>query len=761
MIFLIIIKISCASNFEDKSKKHDNNDENIININFEINLNSPYNDFNQKIVKTSIGNNKLNMTMIPNTNALCFQNFGLSKLSSNFKNNEDKIYASENNFQTKIHAVPPTNTYTEHNENPISFSEEFPSDQHNSYKSINQTSLNENISSNNHLYFESQNNHNSNQAFRDDEFYQSNSKDKIDEKYSETSKYPHGEEILSEENFDHSDQNIFLCDEIGTTEDLLEIQRNADFEEIFKLIERDQELIKEENEKSSQDIIPLKRPRMDSSDLNVNISNPLNQSNDMITQQPEVINIKSNISTSIEAPKTNHEMKTTNLKKVANTNLNDKISNHEDQVYHEYQLKYRHILPRTTKQTNNFSNIPSTSKTFFSIEKYRTIITRSDEIDSPYDNDFDSPNFSLDFLNSYIADLNKNYLEKCENIFSVVDEKIKEELFRLNSENNFYYLAKFKTSLRYKYYLIINSIIKIILKEILDEELPIYICSNSFINLNYANLDIFKTKNTEYNIFRINEQENDALNSLINNIENKYKSESKRMAKSAYKNFLKKSYSFILCLKKITNSDQINNEKHLYSNINKIIFSINNSINFTNDQITETDSLIIYKVLKSISKFLKRTSEDQYLTSIFPELRIINILYYSKIKDHHIYNRKFHAGILLKKILKTKLKAFKVKYQSVRNIDHLDNTYFKEILETRTYYIFNFFKFLNIKKPYLMAYYLLSIKSYLLKSQKVNYKEKNEFERIFSLNVLNLDKILNRQVIIHIKPHIKWIETKI
>ncbi|KAG0423335.1 hypothetical protein DMUE_6156, partial [Dictyocoela muelleri] len=120
----------------------------------------------------------------------------------------------------------------------------------------------------------------------------------------------------------------------------------------------------------------------------------------------------------------------------------------------------------------------------------------------------------------------------------------------------------------------------------------------------------------------------------------------------------------------------------------------------------------------------------------------------------------FHAGILLKKILKTKLKAFKVKYQSVQNIDNLDNTYFKEILEIRAFYIFTLFKFLNIKKPYLMEYILLSIQSYLLKSQKLNYIEKNELEKIFSLNVLNLDKILNRQVIIHIKPYIRWIETK-
>ncbi|KAG0439812.1 hypothetical protein DMUE_2173 [Dictyocoela muelleri] len=224
------------------------------------------------------------------------------------------------------------------------------------------------------------------------------------------------------------------------------------------------------------------------------------------------------------------------------------------------------------------------------------------------------------------------------------------------------------------------------------------------------------------------------------------------MAKSAYNNFLEKIKPGILVLMKTINNGQINNKTGLYSNINTVFYAIKDLINFTNDQITETESLIIYKVLKSTSKFLKKTSGDQYLSQVFSEFKIINILYHSRINDHHISGRKFHAGIFLKGILKRRLKEFKEKYQSAQNIDNLDDDYLKEILEIRAVYILHLFKFLNIKKPYLLAYILLSIKSYLLKSEKNNYIEKNEFEKIFSLHVLNLDKIFCQQVFMHIQP---------
>ncbi|KAG0440958.1 hypothetical protein DMUE_1395, partial [Dictyocoela muelleri] len=229
--------------------------------------------------------------------------------------------------------------------------------------------------------------------------------------------------------------------------------------------------------------------------------------------------------------KTDYNRTILNVKKFVNItkNKNQKI---KQKINNNFQLNCRSILSKRTKKANYFLYHHHTSKTYFSIEKYRTILARIDEIDSPYD--FDSPNFSLDFLNSYIIHLNENYLEKCKNIFSVVSEKISEVLFRLKCYNKILEPTKCKTSLTYKCYLKINSSIETILKENLAEEIPIYIHINSFINLNRKNLDLIMNKKAEYNIFRTNENENDAINSLIKKIENKYKDEAKKTAKSAY-----------------------------------------------------------------------------------------------------------------------------------------------------------------------------------------------------------------------------------
>ncbi|KAG0426352.1 hypothetical protein DMUE_5971 [Dictyocoela muelleri] len=232
--------------------------------------------------------------------------------------------------------------------------------------------------------------------------------------------------------------------------------------------------------------------------------------------------------------------------------------------------------------------------------------------------------------------------------------------------------------------------------------MPICIYSNSFIKLNESNLDKIDNKNVRYNIFRTNEQEKGAIISLINNIEHKYGDEGNKKAKSAYNKFLGKlNYKISAVLKKIS-YNQINNKKILYQKIKSIFKAINTLNNFTNYKITETESLIIYKVLKSISKFLKKTSEDLFISQVFPEFKIINILYHSRIKNHQLSGRKFHAGIFIKKIVKQKLNEFKDKHQSVQNIDNLDDAYFKEILEIRIFYIFTLFKFINIKKPVLL-----------------------------------------------------------
>ncbi|KAG0441875.1 hypothetical protein DMUE_0726 [Dictyocoela muelleri] len=772
MIILLIIKILCTSNFHEMTKEQKDKVENITDYNSDMNSNPLSTGFNHKFANPPIEKNKFNIGMTPNTNDLCLHNSDSASISSNIGNNEHKIYASEINSKTKINADNPTKkTPTQHNENHISFYKGYQSDSYNFYKSIKQTSSNQNISSDNHITFE-RHFYNLNQSFKDDEYYRSVSNIYDDEKYNETAKHLQNEEILRVQNFDYSHQNIFKFNEMATNddlleiqrntgfheitvdEDLLEIQRNAEFYEIYKLIERDQELIKEKN-KFGQNLIQSKRNRNDLSDLNLSIINTFNQSNILVTPRNEVYKIESNLPKPNTDLKNDHNLITTNFNEVLNIKKNARTTISKKVNYNKSQLNFIPISPKNTKQINYLSNIPSTSKTYSLIKKHDIDPACNNEKFSPYDNDFDSTNFSLDFLNFYITDLNEDYLEKCKNIFSVVVDKIFGVLIRLVSENKIQESPKYKTNDTVKYFMKINITIKIMLKEMLGEEIPIYICTNNFINLNDGNLDILGNKNLGYNIFRSNEQESDAFMSLINNIEHRFGNEAKFRALSTYNNFLENLDPDILFIINKINSGQINNKNYFYLNINKVFYKINKLINFTNDQITETEGLIIYKVLKSISKFLKKTSGDSFLSHVFPEFRIINILYHLRIKDHHISGRKFHAGIFLKKILKQKLEDFKDKYKSIQNIDNLDDTYFKEILEIRSFYILHLFKFLNIKKPYLMAYILLSIKSYLLQNEKVNYNEKNDLERIFSVHVLNLHEILDKQVFKFVKPFIK------
>ncbi|KAG0442518.1 hypothetical protein DMUE_0216 [Dictyocoela muelleri] len=754
MIFLFAINILCTSNVYEETKKQNNEDKNIINLNSGMDQNLSLTHFNSEIEKIKVGynkraNDKFNIEMIPKKNNIYFQNFDSSSLSSNYEYKRDLIYASKINSQTKINAHNPTaDTDTNHNKNNLSFNSEHISDAYNFYKSIKQTPPNENISANNFDNLESINSNSNNQVIKENKLYQSASEDN-DEKYFLRYKYSQKEENLPEQLFDYLDLNIFQFDKIVTNNDFSEIERNAEFDEVFKLIERDQELIKEENEKQKQNIIPTKRARIenDLDDINSNIANPTIKKTFEITQQPQPFNNKFNFPKPTETLKSDQKPMTSKFNKILNKNI--EIS--ETKVFNKSRLNFRPILPKISGQTNDFLNNHNIS-TYSPSNNYEINSTRNIEIDFPYDNDFDSPNFSLDFLNSYIADLNKNYSEKCENIFLVVADRISEVLFRLRSENKFNDSDRSKRPFSYRCYLKINISVGYILTEILDKNIPFYIFTNNFVKINNDNLDISKSKYAGYNIFRTKEQENDAFNSLISEIELKYGNEAKKLAKSAYNNFLEKLNPDILVLIEKIYNGQVNNKRATHSNINKVFYAINNLIQFKNVQLTEVDSLIIYKVLKSISKFLRQTSEDSFLTSVFPEFRIINLLYHSRINDHHISGRKFHAGIFLKKILKQKLEDFKEKYQTAGRMNNLDNIYFKEILEIRVFYFFTLFKFLNIKKPYLLAYILLSIRSYLLKSEKINYIEKNEFEKIFSLHVINLDEILYKQLFIHLKP---------
>ncbi|KAG0426732.1 hypothetical protein DMUE_5950 [Dictyocoela muelleri] len=177
MIFLLIIKILCAANIDEKTRKQKNNAANIINSNSLKNHNPRFNDFNHKFVNTPIQNKKFCTEKTPNSNDFYFKNFDSSRFS-NYENNEERFYASNINSQIKSNAENhTTNDCTKHNEIPIPSYKAYVLNQHNFYKSINQNSSNRNPSPNNHFNSESQNNTNINQALEENRLHQSASKE--------------------------------------------------------------------------------------------------------------------------------------------------------------------------------------------------------------------------------------------------------------------------------------------------------------------------------------------------------------------------------------------------------------------------------------------------------------------------------------------------------------------------------------------------------------------------------------------------------
>ncbi|KAG0433002.1 hypothetical protein DMUE_5454 [Dictyocoela muelleri] len=188
-------------------------------------------------------------------------------------------------------------------------------------------------------------------------------------------------------------------------------------------------------------------------------------------------------------------------KNLINTNKNEKIINYDENVSVKCQLNHRRpSFYNTIGQTNNLLNIPSTSKTCLLLKNYDIDLNSNYGTNLLFYND--SPNFSLDLLNSYITELNGDYLEKCKNIFSIVNDKILEVLSQMDTKNKVSNLVKYKTLGAYKCYPKINIALRIILQKIFGKKLDFSICPNKFINLNESDLDIAITKYTEYNIFR-------------------------------------------------------------------------------------------------------------------------------------------------------------------------------------------------------------------------------------------------------------------
>ncbi|KAG0438728.1 hypothetical protein DMUE_2898 [Dictyocoela muelleri] len=176
------------------------------------------------------------------------------------------------------------------------------------------------------------------------------------------------------------------------------------------------------------------------------------------------------------------------------------------------------------------------------------------------------------------------------------------------------------------------------------------------------------------------------------------------------------------------------------------INNIHRKIKFLENPLKLDDKFIIYKISTSITNFLKNSSKDPYINIIFPEIKIIYNAYFKYLDKHQVFGRKWHSCLIIKKALVDQIEFLKAEFPIIENNQDVFE-FSKRILEVRVLYVTILLKFLNIKKPFIAAYLLLSYKSYFLRTHgNLNLTdEKSDFEKMFNMNAYDLFNIISNQ----------------
>ncbi|KAG0437508.1 hypothetical protein DMUE_3649, partial [Dictyocoela muelleri] len=276
------------------------------------------------------------------------------------------------------------------------------------------------------------------------------------------------------------------------------------------------------------------------------------------------------------------------------------------------------------------------------------------------------------------------------------------------------------------------------------------IFTQRFISSHHYDLDMKFFKTYSGNPFRQQIGEKFNLNQFTNRIERKYGKEALEIASQKYISFLTNVnvYYQIKSLKENLNKSKYEYTDLVYHEISKgIIYNININCKFADLSLSEDQELIIYKVIKSIIKFLEKISQDIYISNVFPEIKIIASLYFENFDKHTFEKIKWNSGKCLTMFIKHRIKLLEKKFPLINN----DPEFSKRILETRIFYIYNLLIFLNMKRAHLLAYILLSIKSYYLRleGELDTISEINEFDKVFKMSVSDLITIFKKNEFIN------------
>ncbi|KAG0441267.1 hypothetical protein DMUE_1176 [Dictyocoela muelleri] len=148
---------------------------------------------------------------------------------------------------------------------------------------------------------------------------------------------------------------------------------------------------------------------------------------------------------------------------------------------------------------------------------------------------------------------------------------------------------------------------------------------------------------------------------------------------------------------------------------------------------TENGNNINFYIMMAIETFFEVIIKDNFINLAFPEINIIYKLYKANLNHHTLKDRKTHSGYFIVKQIFFKIYELKDYFYN-KKVEHDPKIFSEKILKIRVLYLLDLFKFINIKKVYLLLYLIECINVYHLN----NCKKYNTFaERVNFYNIFN------------------------
>ncbi|KAG0435523.1 hypothetical protein DMUE_4690 [Dictyocoela muelleri] len=329
-------------------------------------------------------------------------------------------------------------------------------------------------------------------------------------------------------------------------------------------------------------------------------------------------------------------------------------------------------------------------------------------------NNFEETNNTQNFVDEYFSDDSENLNQ--EEVFNF------ESLKRKRQEEN-EIKRKEENEIKKEYKLAItelNFTINEKLKHIFNTTYSISILKNPFVNVLDDDIDVNDESDLKTTLFRYDKYSTLNVDGVIAEFKNNFKQHFETVASNAqYLFYLKWLSERFLEIKSIV-GENIENRTLLGSKIrfDGFLELINEEKGFYYPRFKNyyddiNEKLIVCYATKVLFNFFKNIYSDKFILRVFPELYIISNLYYLNRGNHMVCDRKWRGCEQIILLITKNIKELNEKYHNRDDIFKC-NSFLKEVLAIKSFYILEFFKFLNIKKIYLGLYIKLSINNYEL-----------------------------------------------